>query len=112
MAMETAVLEGTWEEILAHADVLAGRRVRLTIVTSDEPYPGIPTDERTSTGASLLQFAGTWAGDDLQERLAEVYRTRTLADRMVEVLGQPGLGRDSASNWSEVEAACDPVLEK
>ena len=74
------VLEGTWEEIRAHDSELAGRRVRLYIIsTEDEPYPGVPPDERPSTGASLLKYAGTWEGDDLEERLAEVYTTRSKA---------------------------------
>ena len=29
------VLEGTWEEIVSHSDKLAGKKVRLTILSSD-----------------------------------------------------------------------------
>ncbi|CAA9535663.1 MAG: hypothetical protein AVDCRST_MAG73-1367 [uncultured Thermomicrobiales bacterium] len=36
-------------------------------------------DKRPSTGADLLAFAGTWTGDDLEERLAEVIATRSQA---------------------------------
>lgn len=79
MASESVVFEGTWEEMLAHTNELAGRRVRLTIITSDEPFPDIPVDERPSIGASLLQFAGAWSGEDLSDRLDEVYRSRSEA---------------------------------
>ena len=34
---EQVVIEGTWEEISAHADELAGRRVRLTILDAEAP---------------------------------------------------------------------------
>jgi hypothetical protein len=33
--MSQQVLEGTWEEVLQHADELSGKRVRLTVL--DEP---------------------------------------------------------------------------
>jgi len=35
MALPMMELEGTWEEILAHADELAGRRVRLTVLPGE-----------------------------------------------------------------------------
>lgn len=79
MSLQRA-LEGTWEEILTYSDELAGHRVRLEILSEEEePYPGIPADQRPSTGGSLLKYAGTWVGDDLKERLEEVYRTRSRA---------------------------------
>jgi hypothetical protein len=69
--------EGTWEEILTHSQELAGHRVRLFVVSEDdEPYPGVPADQRPSTGASLLKYAGTWVGDDLEECLQAVYDAR------------------------------------
>ena len=74
------VLEGTWEEILSHSRELEGHRVRLFIVSDEpEPYPGVPADQRPSTCDSLLKYAGTWVGDDLKDRLDEVYRTRSEA---------------------------------
>ena len=76
MATQAIVLEGTWEEVLTHSSELAGQRVRLVTVTMDEPYAGIPADQRPSTAESLLRYAGTWEGDDLQERLQDVYDTR------------------------------------
>ena len=74
-------LEGTWEEIAQHAPELAGRRVRLIVLEQepDEPYPGIPPEARPSTAASLLKYAGTWEGDDLEECLRMVYATRSKA---------------------------------
>ena len=69
--------EGTWEEVLAHSQELSGQRVRLFIVSEDkDPYPGIPADQRPSTGASLLKHVGSWVGDDFEECLESVYDTR------------------------------------
>jgi len=34
------------------------------------------TGRNLSTGNNLLQFLGTWAGDDLEELLQDVYATR------------------------------------
>jgi hypothetical protein len=81
MATPLPELEGTWEEIMAHAPELAGRRVRLIVLKEapEEPYPGIPPEERPSTAASLLKYAGTWEGDDLEECLRLAYSTRSKA---------------------------------
>jgi hypothetical protein len=81
MAEPALELEGTWEEIAARAPEFAGRRVRLIVLPeeAEEPYPGIPPEERPSTARSLLKYAGTWVGDDLQERLREVYANRSKA---------------------------------
>ena len=35
------------------------------------------SEKRQSTGADLLKFAGTWAGDDLEDCLRLVYETRS-----------------------------------
>lgn len=75
MAIPLTELEGTWEEIAAHAPALAGQRVRL-IVLSPEPSVGY----RPASGRPLLRHAGTWAGDDLEERLAEVTALRAPAE--------------------------------
>lgn len=74
-------LEGIWEEIAARGAEFVGRRVRLMLLPSDaaEPYPGIPPESRPSTAASLLKYAGIWVGDDLEERLQEVYANRSKA---------------------------------
>lgn len=40
--MTTLVLEGTWEEIMANAKSLSGRRVRVTVVDEEiKPRPNI-----------------------------------------------------------------------
>lgn len=72
-------LEGTWEEIAAHAAELAGRRVRV-IILPDKPEPSLPEAPlpvRPSSGRSILRHAGTWAGDDFEECLQVVYDTRS-----------------------------------
>ena len=68
MATEIRELEGTWEEIMEHAEELAGMRVRLVVLPE--------RDKNFSTAASLLKYAGTWQGDDLEECLRLVYETR------------------------------------
>ena len=42
MATPEWELEGTWEEIAAHATELAGRRVRLTVLGGNEQEPRAP----------------------------------------------------------------------
>lgn len=84
MAKTQREIEGTWEEIAARGQEFAGHRVRLTLLDADAqtavPHPPVfRPAEGPSTAESLLQFAGTWAGDDLEERLKEVYATRSQA---------------------------------
>lgn len=64
------VLERTWEEILTFSAQLARRRVRVVVLEKEEA----PSNH--STASSLLKYAGTWEGDDLQECLEMVYDTR------------------------------------
>ncbi|HAA27011.1 MAG TPA: hypothetical protein DCE56_04155 [Cyanobacteria bacterium UBA8553] len=64
---------------VAHAAELAGRRVRV-IILSDKPEPSLPEalpPLRPSSGRSLLRHAGTWAGDDFEECLQLVNDTRS-----------------------------------
>jgi hypothetical protein len=84
--METPILEleGTWEEIAQRAPELAGRRVRLIVLEeSPKRRPAKPPVFRPakgpSTARSLLKYAGTWEGDDLEECLKLVYATRSKA---------------------------------
>ena len=37
---------------------------------------GLDSKEKESTASKLLKFSGTWQGNDLEECLEEVYRTR------------------------------------
>lgn len=71
-------LEGTWEEIAAHAAELAGKRVRLTVLSGgkgaaepgaapDRPAPSpveaSPPLYREASGRPVLDNAGTWEGE-------------------------------------------------
>ena len=79
MTSQPIELEGTWEEIVAHATELAGRRVRVIVLPDKlEPSPPeAPPPFRPSSGRSLLRHAGTWSGDDIEECLQLVYDTRS-----------------------------------
>jgi len=77
MATEMKELEGTWEEIMEHAEELAGKRVRLVVLPVEENSPA--QDPEFSTARSLLKYAGTWEGDDLPELLRDVYENRSQA---------------------------------
>jgi hypothetical protein len=86
MAKPLEQLEGTWEEILARAPELAGHRLRVTVLdTAEEPAetekPSSirPAKDGPSTAGSLLKYAGTWEGDDLEECLRLVYENRLKA---------------------------------
>jgi hypothetical protein len=79
MTSQPLELEGTWEEILKQAPELAGRRLRVTVL-SEEPQPNSaekPANFRPASGRSLLRHAGTWEGDDLEECLQIVHDTRS-----------------------------------
>ncbi|MEA2574198.1 MAG: hypothetical protein QOH93_1496 [Chloroflexia bacterium] len=77
MATEIRELEGTWEEIMEHAEELAGKRVRVFVLATDngakEPGP------KAAKLGDLLKHAGTWQGDDFEETLQAVYDNRTQA---------------------------------
>jgi hypothetical protein len=77
MATEIKELEGTWEEIMEHAEELAGKRVRL-FVFSDEVDTGESAPEG-SAAAALMPFVGGWAGDDIEELRRDVYENRSQA---------------------------------
>jgi hypothetical protein len=79
MTSQPIELEGTWEEIAAHAAELAGRRVRVTVLPdkSQPSSPEAPPPFRPPSGRSLLRHAGAWAGDDFEECLQLVYDTRS-----------------------------------
>ena len=78
MTTEIRELEGTWEEILEHSEELAGKRVRLVVVPSEEETASVE-EGGFSTARSLLKYAGTWDGDDLPELLRDVYENRSQA---------------------------------
>ena len=66
--------EGSWEDIVKQASQFAGRRVRVTVL-GEEPKELIASDDETRR--FLDEFAGSWVGDDLDECLELVYRTRS-----------------------------------
>ncbi len=79
MTLQQLELEGAWEEIVAHADELAGRRVRVNVLSAEVAQD---EEEEYSTAGALLKFAetsGGWAGDDFEECLQAVYDNRTRA---------------------------------
>ncbi|HEX8597129.1 MAG TPA: hypothetical protein VF952_01270 [Chloroflexia bacterium] len=77
MATEIRELEGTWEEIMEHAEELAGRRVRLVVFPSEAgTLKNAPVG---SAAAALTPFVGGWAGDDLEELTREAYENRSQA---------------------------------
>ncbi len=72
-------LEGTWEEVAAHAPELAGRRVRLTVLSEPQASTKQTAGFRPGSGRSFLRHAGTWQGDDFEECLEIVVATRSQA---------------------------------
>ena len=72
-------IEGTWEEIMARKKELAGRKVRLTVLSdsSELPYPEKTPYFLPASGRFILRHAGTWQGDDFEECLSLVYETRS-----------------------------------
>ena len=71
-------LEGTWEEIIAYSDKLAGHRVRVIVLpdNSQSSSTQTPTPLSHSTAESLLKYAETWEGDDFEECLQLIYDSR------------------------------------
>jgi hypothetical protein len=77
--------EDTWEEIAEHGAELADRQVRLIVLPkepsgSPQKLPAFRPADGPSTGGSLLEFAGTWEGGDLEECLKLVCATRSKAN--------------------------------
>ena len=72
MTSQPLELEGIWEEIVAHSQELAGRRVRLIVLPEDVTQPPLPKSH--STAQSLLQYARTWEGEDGSIPLWRIYQ--------------------------------------
>ncbi|MBP0030836.1 hypothetical protein [Roseofilum sp. Guam] len=79
MTQQPIEIEGTWEEIMAHSAQLAGCSVYVTVLSHPPQTPSSekPSSFRPASGHSLLRHAGTWAGNDLEECLESVYKTRS-----------------------------------
>ena len=70
-------LEGRWEEILAHSEQLAGRKVQVKVLPEEaEVEPSQEEEVPFSSARSLLKYAGSWLGDDIEERLQEAHDNR------------------------------------
>jgi len=84
--LEQLELEGTWEEIVTHSAQLAGRKVRVIVLTEEDGSESnvdttsfASVSPNPSTAATLLKnalSAGTWEGDDFEECLQMVYDYR------------------------------------
>ena len=70
-------LEGTWEEIMSRAEEFAGRRVRVIVLPPEGPVTKAVDKNGHTPANSILKYAGKWEGDDLEERLDEVYQSRS-----------------------------------
>jgi hypothetical protein len=57
MASKPIELEGTWEEILAHADELAGQRVRVTVLP---PEPKAAAPNQSPESQEMVQRWEEW----------------------------------------------------
>lgn len=76
---KTVVLEGSWEEIQQRCREFAGKRVRVQVTELEKAdIPGDSLPAGTPLGA-LREVAGTWVGDDFEECLELVYKTRSQA---------------------------------
>jgi hypothetical protein len=64
-------LEGTWEEIMAHAAELAGRRVRVTVLPA-RPESGQEESPGSSDGQRMLELLAEWEQTPLTEEEREV----------------------------------------
>jgi hypothetical protein len=65
------VLEGSWEDVLAHSDELAGKRVKVEVLAEAHSNKNGPqkgaVDADSKNGKSILDYFGAWVGDDLGE---------------------------------------------
>jgi hypothetical protein len=78
MAVEQPIeLEGTWEEILTHANELAGRRVRVVVLPGE---PAVSVQYPHSTAGALLKHVGKWSGNDFEKCLENMYAARGKAE--------------------------------
>jgi hypothetical protein len=51
---ELEVLEGTWEELAVHAEILKGRKLRLIVLPKEEEIPGGPLQQQLHDRAARL----------------------------------------------------------
>ena len=63
MNADTLELEGTWEEILAHADRLRGARIRLT-AWKQQDSPAIPQPNQRMLDWLTERAASPWSSEE------------------------------------------------
>jgi hypothetical protein len=73
MTVPLTEFEGTGEEAQQLSAELSGHKVRVIVLGSE---PETTSAVRRRTGPSFLKYAGSWAGDDLEECLAVVAANR------------------------------------
>lgn len=79
---QSRTYEGTWEELQSKAARFKGKRVRVTLVTAEPAKPKkknirIPKCVDKATEVFLKRIAGSWHGDDLEQCLEQVVKTRS-----------------------------------
>ncbi|HLP90024.1 MAG TPA: hypothetical protein VK184_15715 [Nostocaceae cyanobacterium] len=70
------VPESILEQILDYLEYLKARKIKPADISDKDEEPIL----RGSKAKDLLQFAGTWQGDDFEECLKLVYETRSEAE--------------------------------
>ncbi|MBD2692505.1 hypothetical protein [Anabaena catenula] len=76
LAAIEAVPESILEETLDYLEYLKTRKIKPVDISQKDEEPIL----RGSKAKDLLQFAGTWQGDDFEECLQLVYDTRSQAE--------------------------------
>jgi hypothetical protein len=88
--MSQQVLEGTWEEVLQHADELSGRRVRLTVLDEPARQPGTGPSIEERPLSELLE--GLVGAIDSREPYAPPKRKQdAFGEAVIEKLTKQGL---------------------
>ncbi len=77
--MAEQILEGTWEEIAAHAEEFAGKRLRLTVIET-APQPNHAMLEAIRRAAELQQAMRFTSGEDTQRLLREARAGKMYGD--------------------------------
>src|SRR6266487_724691 len=94
MASLPLEFEGTWEEIISHANELAGRKVRLIILTSEPPAGNNDSDDEESS-------TSFWESETPEEIFArQGTQPVTTLTKLLESL--PDFGEDAISLWEAI----------
>lgn len=95
MALQPLEFEGTWEEIVSHANELAGRKVRLTVLTSEPLTGNNDSDDDMKSSTSF------WESESPEEIFARhgIQPVTTLTT-FIESL--PDFGDDAIDLWEAI----------